>query len=163
MVDLFGQCRQQPPALANEIGFDFQTVNHAGRRTLFDNRGELLGRLFDVRGRVGPLGVIERESANEFGAQRLGSFDGRGDVVRQILLEWHEPVVAAIVDIEQLHLADGRADARHMHPVRIVEGNQLLQLRLRQHLHQTLQSHPLCLMPLRLKIPMIATITEIDY
>ena len=89
--------------------------------------------------RVGALGVIEREAADELGFEGVGQLAGAADFLFEVLVERHELVLGAVVDVAELHLADRRADRRDVHAVFVFEVAELGDLALGE-LHHVLDA-----------------------
>ena len=62
--------------LADEVGFDLQAEGQVAAVARLGDLAELVGGLRQVLPRVGPLGRIEREAADQLGLEGVGQLAG---------------------------------------------------------------------------------------
>ena len=125
--------------LADQIGLDFQAEREIAAVAGLGDLAQLVGRLGDVLPRIGALGMIERKAADQLGFEGVGQLAGAAYFLFEILVERHELVVGAVVDVAELHLADRRADRRDVHAVFVFQVAQLGDLALGE-LHHVLDA-----------------------
>src|SRR5438067_6767303 len=71
--------------------------------------------------RIFSLGMIKRKAADELGLEGVGQLASLFDFVVEVFLKRHKAVLRAIFLIEQLDLADWRAERRDVEAVFILQ------------------------------------------
>ena len=130
---------QQLAGLPDQVGLDLDAEGQVRSEARFGDLPQLIDHLRQVIRRVGAPGVIERKAANQLGLERVGDLAGPFDFFFQVLLERHVGVLGAVVDVEQLDLADRRADRGDVQGVLVLQVADLLNLAARQ-LHDVLDA-----------------------
>ena len=108
---------QELAGLADQVGFDLDAIGQIAAQAGLGDLAELIDDLRQVLPGIGALGMIEREAADQLGLEGVRHLAGFLDVLLQVLLERHVGVLGAVVDVEQLDLADRRADRGHVQAV----------------------------------------------
>ena len=121
MIHLAINFRHDLAALADQVGFDFQAVRQIGTMARFGNLPKLIDRLRHVLFRIVAARLIERKAANQLRFKRMGQFAGLLHVAGQIFFERHKGVLRAVVFVDQLHLAQRRADRRDVQAVLVFQ------------------------------------------
>src|SRR5437588_12280386 len=67
--------------------------------------------------RIGALGRIEREAANELSFKCMRQLAGADDLFIEVAVEGDELVSRTIIDIAQFYFAEWRADGGHVHAI----------------------------------------------
>ena len=109
-VDVLVKLHQQVAVLADEIRLDLQSEDDAALLATRRDLAEHVARLPDVVLRPLAFRRVEREAADELGAERLRERDGAAHVMVHVLAERHVAVAGAVIHVLDLHLADGRAE-----------------------------------------------------
>ena len=86
VIDLTVQLGHQLTVLADEIGLDLQAEGEIAAMARFGNLAKLVGRLLDMQPRIGPFGMIKRETANELGLERVSQLAGFLHLLAEIFL-----------------------------------------------------------------------------
>ena len=117
MLDLLRDLGQQRAGFTDQVGFDFEAIDQSGCRTLFDDAAQLIDGLRDMCFRLRAARMIEREAANQLRPQCDRRVDRATDFGLQVIVEGHELVVRAVIDIDQFHLTDAGSDAGDLQAV----------------------------------------------
>ena len=130
---------QDLAVLADQVRFQLDAEGQVAAQAGLGDLAQLVDHLRQVLPRVGALGMIEREAADQLGLEGVGQVAGLLDVLLQVFLERHVGVLRAVVDVEQLDLADRRADRGHVQPVFVLQVADRLDFALAQ-LHHVLDA-----------------------
>ena len=84
---------------------------------------------------IGPLGGVEGEAADQLGLEGVGELAGPGNVFLEVFLEGDVGVLGAVVDVQELDLADRRADRGDVQAVLVLQVADLLDFRLAEFHH----------------------------
>ena len=114
------------PVLPTRFGFDLEAERQVGAVAHFGDLPQLVDRLRNVLLRIAPLRRIERKTADQLGLEGVGQLAGLLHVLLQIFLERHVGVLRAVLDVEQLDLADRRADRRDVQAIFVFQVADLL-------------------------------------
>ena len=117
---------KQFAGLPDQVGFDLQSVGQAVRVAHACDLTDLIDRLGQMRVRIGPLGMVEREPADEFAIELVCKIASASDILLKVILERNVAVVGPVVDVQKLDLADRRADARYAQAVLFLQVQDVL-------------------------------------
>ena len=110
MVHHLVELLQELPVLADEVGFDLQAENGpALAANLGDLRQPFGRRLYVIRWLLA-LGMVKREPANQPRLKLASQIHGPLHVLLQVLVKRDVGIGRAVFHIEQLDLANRRAD-----------------------------------------------------
>ena len=128
MVHLAVDFRQHVAVVAHQVGLHLQAERQIAAVTSLGDLPQPVDRLRQVLPRIAPPRRIEGKAAQQLRLQGMGQVARLLHVAGQILLDRHVGVLRAVLHVQQLDLADGRAERRDVQLVFILKLPDLLDL-----------------------------------
>ena len=123
---------QNLPGAAEQVGFDLDAVRQVRPQAHFGDLPQLIDDLRHVVLRLAARRRIKRKAADQFRLESVGQLAGALDLFVEILFERYVAVLAAVLDVGQLDLADRRTDRGHVQPILVFQVADGRDLRPRQ-------------------------------
>ena len=100
------QFLQQPPTLPYQIGLDLQTEVHARLGTGVCDTAQTRRGLIEVVFGSHSFGMVEGETSDQLGIERLRQFDRPCHLPLQVAVEGDEGVGCTVIDVEEFDFAN---------------------------------------------------------